>query len=253
LTFDTDSALGYTSGILDTLEAYGVPASFGVTGIWAQAHPDLLQRMVRDGDTVMNHSWDHPDFTKITKEQRLAELQMTEDAVQAAAGVTTKPYFRPPYGVVDASVRADVAEDGYITVLWNIDPQGWRGKSALEVEANVFANARDGGIALFHVGAYGDYQALGPIIETLWDAGYLFVTVGEILGVPPATPTPTPSTAASPTVSPTPTPTATPSSTPSATVTATPELTATPSAGHIYPDGNRELVVGGNSVRSWRR
>jgi len=212
LTFDTDGDLGYTAAILDTLEAYGVPASFAVTGEWAQRYPGLLQRIVRDGDTVINHSWDHPDFTKITKEQRLSELLWTEDAVQAAAGVSTKPYFRPPYGAVDASVRADVAEAGYLTVLWNIDPKGWTGKSGLEVEANVYENARDQGIVLFHVRASGDYAALGPIIETLRDAGYRFVTIAEL--VPPPPPTPTPSSTATPTATPTPAPSATPRLTP---------------------------------------
>ena len=178
--------------MLDTLEAYGVPASFGVTGKWAEAHPDLLQRLVADGDQVMNHSWDHPDFRYITKEERLSQLQRTEDMIQAVAGVSTKPYFRPPGGWINAEIRADIAEAGYIGVLWNIDPQGWRGKSAEEIEANVFVNARDGGIALFHVSVSGDSAALGPIIETLWAAGFRFVTIGEAIGVPPTTPTPTP-------------------------------------------------------------
>ncbi|HSP55889.1 MAG TPA: polysaccharide deacetylase family protein, partial [Dehalococcoidia bacterium] len=84
LTFDTNYVAGYTSGILDTLEAYGVRASFAVTGQWAETYPALLQRLVSDGDTVRNHSWNHPDFTKITKERRLWEWQRTEDAVQAA-------------------------------------------------------------------------------------------------------------------------------------------------------------------------
>jgi peptidoglycan/xylan/chitin deacetylase (PgdA/CDA1 family) len=218
LTFDSDSTAAYASDILDTLEAYEVPASFGVTGMWAQAHPDFLRRIVADGHVVMNHSWDHPDFTKISTEQRLTELQLTEDAVHAAAGVSTKPFFRPPYGALDESARADVSSAGYITVLWNIDPQGWRGKSAEAIEANVFANARAGGIALFHFGVPGDWQALAPIIQTLWEAGYRFVTVAEMLGVPVATPepaftsTPTYSPESTPTftASPTPTPTAPP-------------------------------------------
>jgi peptidoglycan/xylan/chitin deacetylase (PgdA/CDA1 family) len=214
LTIDTDGATGYTSAMLDTLEAHGVPASFGVTGKWVQANPDMLQRLVADGDAVMNHSWDHPDFRGLTKDQRLSELQRTEDMVEAVAGVSTKPYFRPPGGWVDASIRADVAEAGYVAVLWNIDSQGWRGKSAEAIEANVFQNARDGGIALFHVGVYSDYAALGPIIETLWNSGYRFVTISEAIGVPPTTPTPTP----------TPQPTHTPRLTPSPTASAIPVL-----------------------------
>jgi peptidoglycan/xylan/chitin deacetylase (PgdA/CDA1 family) len=215
LTFDTDDALGYTSAILDTLEQYDVHASFAVTGLWAQAHPALLQRIVRDGDTVMNHSWDHPDFTKITTQQRLLELQRTDDAVRAAAGISTKPYFRPPYGALDDAVRTDAAQAGYLIVRWNIDPKGWSGKSGLEVQANVYQNARDSGIVLFHVFAAGDYAGLGPIIRTLGDAGYRFVTVAELYPPPPSpTPTLTPPPTATPSATATPT-TYVPSPTPS--------------------------------------
>jgi peptidoglycan/xylan/chitin deacetylase (PgdA/CDA1 family) len=230
LTFDTDDAVGYTSAVLDALEQYDVHASFAVTGLWAQAHPALLQRIVRDGDTVINHSWDHPDFTKLTTEQRLSELQRTDDAVRAAAGITTKPYFRPPYGALDDAVRADAAQAGYLIVRWNIDPKGWSGKSGLEVQANVYQNARDRGIALFHVSAAGDYAALGPIIRTLSDAGYRFVTIAELYPPPPPTPTLTP------TLTSTPSPTATSTLVPSATSSLTPpprhpvpQATATPS------------------------
>ena len=177
LTFDTDSVTGYASAILDTLEARGARSSFGVAGPWAQAHPDLVQQMVGDGDTVMNHGWSHTSFTVLSREQRLSELARTDEAVLAAAGVSTKPYFRPPNGAVNASVRQDAADAGYSIVQWTIDPQGWRGKSWEAITANVFANARDGGIALFHINAYGDYQALGPVIDGLWNAGYRFVTI----------------------------------------------------------------------------
>jgi peptidoglycan/xylan/chitin deacetylase (PgdA/CDA1 family) len=228
LTFDTDSVTGYASAILDTLEARGARASFGVAGPWAQAHPDLVQRMVGDGDTVMNHGWSHTSFTVLSREQRLSELTRTDEAVLTAAGVSTKPYFRPPNGAVNASVRQDAADAGYSTVLWTIDPQGWRGKSWETIAANVFANARDGGIALFHINVYGDYQALGPVIDGLWNAGYRFVTIAELLGVAPATPTPSPTPEPTPTPTPTPIPTPTPTSEPTATPTLEPTPTEAP-------------------------
>jgi peptidoglycan-N-acetylglucosamine deacetylase len=111
LTFDAGSDAGYASRILDTLKANRVKASFGMTGKWAEAHPALLRRMVREGHTVMNHTYSHRSFTgsstgtaPLSYKQRSAELRKTESAVQRIAGVSTKPYFRPPYGAYDASV-----------------------------------------------------------------------------------------------------------------------------------------------------
>src|SRR5829696_9686456 len=104
LTFDAGSDAGYASRILDTLlKANKVKASFGMTGKWAEAHPALLRRIVREGHTVMNHTYSHRSFTgsstgtaPLSYKQRSHELRKTESAVQRIAGVSTKPYFRPP-------------------------------------------------------------------------------------------------------------------------------------------------------------
>src|SRR5688572_15223605 len=63
LTFDAGSDRGYAPLILDTLRDEGIKASFGMTGGWAGANPDLIHRMVNEGHHLMNHSWTHRSFT----------------------------------------------------------------------------------------------------------------------------------------------------------------------------------------------
>ncbi len=224
LTFDMDSVAGYTVPILDLLARSQIKATFAVTGVWAKAQPEPLKRIFAEGHLIINHSWDHPAFTKLTREQRQQQLEMTDSLVQSLIGVSTKPYFRPPYGAFDPSVLADVREIGYrYNVMWSIDAQGWRGKTGQEVTANVLANARDGAIALFHVSARGDYEALPQIIDGLSQAGYRFVTVAQMLGEAPlATSTPAPPPTA------TPTPSVTPSAPPTSTPTGQPTATSAP-------------------------
>ena len=60
LTFDCGADRGYTADILDTLAATGILASFGVTGAFADAYPDLVRRMVDEGHALINHSYDAP-------------------------------------------------------------------------------------------------------------------------------------------------------------------------------------------------
>jgi len=48
LTFDAGADRGYAEPILDTLGKQGVPASFGMTGQWAEKNPDLVRRMVAE-------------------------------------------------------------------------------------------------------------------------------------------------------------------------------------------------------------
>ena len=68
LTFDAGADRGYAEEILDLLQAEGITASFGMMGRWAEANPDLLQRMVDEGHMLFNHSWSHPSFTGATTE-----------------------------------------------------------------------------------------------------------------------------------------------------------------------------------------
>lgn len=63
LTFDAGSDAGFTAQILDTLRANNIRADFGITGRWAEQNPALLQRIVREGHGLINHSYDHSSFT----------------------------------------------------------------------------------------------------------------------------------------------------------------------------------------------
>jgi peptidoglycan/xylan/chitin deacetylase (PgdA/CDA1 family) len=189
LTFDAGSDAGYTAEILDTLAANEVLASFGITGRWAEANPTLLRRIVAEGHQLVNHSYDHPSFTgrsterpPLSRSARLDQLHRAETAIRAAAGATTVPWFRPPYGDEDASVRADVASAGYrYELLWTVDSLGWKGDAPVNVIARCLSRVVPGAIYLFHVGsASTDHAALAPIIDGLRARGYGFVTAAGL-------------------------------------------------------------------------
>jgi peptidoglycan/xylan/chitin deacetylase (PgdA/CDA1 family) len=190
LTFDAGSDVGYASEILDVLAANHVPATFGMTGRWAEANPALVGRMAAEGHQLVNHSYDHPSFTgrstgrpALSRGERLDQLARTEAAVRAAANTTTLPWFRPPYGDEDPSVRADVAGGGYrYELLWTVDSLGWRGISPDEVVQRCLERAVPGAIFLLHVGAEStDHDALQRIIDGLRARGYEFATVARLI------------------------------------------------------------------------
>lgn len=190
LTFDAGSDVGYASQILDTLAANGITATFGMTGKWAVEHPELVARMVSEGHQLLNHSYDHPSFTgqstgsaPLTRSQRLDQLARADAAIRAATGQSTTPWFRPPYGDEDASVRADVASAGYAyEVMWTVDSLGWNGLSVDAIVDRCLSGAQNGAIYLFHVGsASADAAALQRIIDGLRNAGYGFVTVAAMV------------------------------------------------------------------------
>ena len=185
LTFDAGSDAGFTGQILDTLKANGIVAAFGVTGRWAEQNPDLLRRIAQEGHTMINHSYDHPSFTgrstnlpPLTQAQRWEQLDKTESIIQDLAGVSTKPYFRPPYGDYDDSVNADLYARGYLyNVMWTVDSLGWNGLAADAIVERCLALAEPGAIYVFHVGsASQDAAALQRVIDGLREMGY---TIGS--------------------------------------------------------------------------
>ena len=190
LTFDAGSDLGHAAEILDVLAANGVPATFGMTGRWAEAHPALVRRMAVEGHQVVNHSYDHPSFTgrstgqpALSRAARLDQLARAEAAIQAAAGISSLPWFRPPYGDEDESVRADVGAAGYrYELMWTIDSLGWKGRPAEEVVTRCLDGAVPGAVYLMHVGAAStDHAALQHVIDGLRAQGYSFTTADGLL------------------------------------------------------------------------
>lgn len=191
LTFDAGADTGFAADILDTLAAERVPASFGITGAWAEANPHLVSRMARESHQIINHTWSHSSFTGLSatpavrsRADRIDELERTDALVRDLTGRSTRPWFRPPFGDFDDSVNADVAAAGYrYNVLWTVDSLGWRGLSAADITARCLDRAVPGAILLFHVGSQSqDAAALSGIVSALRAAGYGFATVAGVVG-----------------------------------------------------------------------
>jgi peptidoglycan/xylan/chitin deacetylase (PgdA/CDA1 family) len=188
LTFDAGADRGYAEDILDILQEQGVPASFGITGAWAKANPDLVRRIAADGHLVFNHTLDHRSFTGASDRlgglsaiRRRAELDDADAIIAPLLGHTTRPWYRLPYGDDDAQVAADVAPDGYSHKLgWSVDSLGWRGSLSADILARCLKLAAPGAVYVFHVGrASQDALALPQIIHGLRDAGYGFRRVDQ--------------------------------------------------------------------------
>jgi peptidoglycan/xylan/chitin deacetylase (PgdA/CDA1 family) len=92
------------AAVLDILRSKSVPATFFVTGQWAYRHGDLVQRIVREGHTLANHTADHtslralennPDPIKAQQAME-DELLSGDRMIREQTGITTLPYFRAP-------------------------------------------------------------------------------------------------------------------------------------------------------------
>jgi peptidoglycan/xylan/chitin deacetylase (PgdA/CDA1 family) len=191
LTFDAGADTGYAAEILDLLRDEGIKATFGMTGVWAQANSDLVQRMVAEGHQLINHTWDHSSLTgantqmpPMTPEQVAQQLADTEAVVRDLTGYEMRPYFRPPYGDYDAASLKYLYDNGYSqTIWWTCDTRGWAGWGAQEIIDYCTTNIAEDEILLLHVGAaaVGDFEALPGLIQFFKDDGYSFVTIEQML------------------------------------------------------------------------
>lgn len=152
LTFD-DGPGPYTSQILDLLEHNHIKATFCLIGRQVHSYPDEIRRMVADGDTLCNHTWDHDEQLRTrTDDQIRAELQQTNDAVHAIVPGAKIEYFRNPGGLFAANTVAIGQSLGMKPLFWSVDPRDWARPGTQTIINNVLGKTRPGSIVLSHDG-----------------------------------------------------------------------------------------------------
>src|ERR671912_337107 len=174
LTFDDGPVRANTPRVLNVLSNYRVQATFFVIGQKARRHPRLVKREYREGHSVQNHTYTHPDLTTRGPVQTRRELRATNQAIKAAG--VPRPYrFRPPKGLTNARVRSVGASLGLIQTLWSVDPRDWANPPASVICRRVVTNVRPGSIVLLHdASAANTVEALPCIIKRLRAQGYGF-------------------------------------------------------------------------------
>lgn len=182
VTLDMGSIGDATLDVLQTLKANGVHATFFVTGKWAEQNPDLLRAIVAGGHEVGNHTYSHPDFTTLGPQQMADELNHTESIVKSIAGVSPRPYWRPPYGAYNAAVLREAKSFGYETIYWTVDGLDWRDDTTVaSVIARDVKGADGGSIILMHGGLPKAAQALPSVLKQLRAKGLQPTSLSDVL------------------------------------------------------------------------
>jgi peptidoglycan/xylan/chitin deacetylase (PgdA/CDA1 family) len=176
LTFDDGPAVPETATLLTYLAQYQARATFFTVGQNVAAHSDLVRAEARAGHEVGNHSWNHPDLTKLTAEQVAYQLNRTSAAIKAATG-KEPTLFRPPYGAVNSTVRGATKLS---PVLWTLDTEDWKYPDAAKVAQSVLGKVKRNDVVLMHDVHATSVAAVPEILRTLSARGYHFVTVSHL-------------------------------------------------------------------------
>lgn len=196
LTFDDGPKPRTTPLILDTLQKHDLKATFFVLGRQAKAHPNLLRRIVEEGHTLGNHTYDHADMSGLSPGQIRLELQSTQEAVDGALGyhypmVLMRPPYGSPYFEGSAALpvfRRVVRAEGLFPVIWTIDSSDYlfSGHPEALVRDVVRSDQRRrktqrDQVLLLHDTHGQTAQALPEIIAHFEGSGRQFTEVDELL------------------------------------------------------------------------
>ncbi len=182
LSISFDAAWGNedTQQLIDILAKYDVKATFFVVGDWVEKYPESVKALFDAGHEVMNHSNHHDHFSKLSREDIIADVNACNDKIEAVTGVRPT-LIRPPYGEYDDNVITAIRAAGMEPIQWDVDSLDWKELSAGEITKRVTGKVQAGSIVLFHNAALHTPEALPGIIEALLGEGYTFVPISELI------------------------------------------------------------------------
>jgi peptidoglycan/xylan/chitin deacetylase (PgdA/CDA1 family) len=206
LTFDMGGRLEPGVDILNFLIDRQVCATLFPTGEMARspqgreimaivrAHPELFE--------IGNHTMHHCDLVRGgggspttppcdvgIPTAAFIRNQLTDAAaiLKQLTGQDPAPYWRPPYGSVNATVIQAAASVGYTkTFMWDIDTIDWKpisdgGPTAQQIATKVITQAEGGSDVLMHLGGYETLDALRIMVPGLRDRGFLLTSLSDLL------------------------------------------------------------------------
>ncbi len=180
LTFDDGPDPESTPKVLAILKRYGVQGTFFQQGAMVEAYPDVAKQVAADGNRIGNHSWDHPNLTKLSYNYLVTgQLQPTNAKIKAVTG-QTPTCMRPTYGAVNDRVRGAIADEGMDVAMWDVDPRDWARPGSSVIVSRVLDRVYPGAVVLLHDAGGNRTQtleALPKIIESLQSQGYAFGTM----------------------------------------------------------------------------
>lgn len=175
LTFD-DGPSKFTNELLNVLKDNNVVGTFFVIGNKIEIYSDTLNKAIKNGNEIGNHSYNHKWLTKVDNNELDNQINKTQDIIYET--LNYKPInFRPTYGSINNNMRNNINLN---IVLWNVDTMDWKYKNVDKIVSRTTKNTKDLDIILMHDTRKRTVEAVKKIIPILKEQGFTFVTVNEL-------------------------------------------------------------------------
>lgn len=147
LTFDDGPIPEITEWVLNELKKHHVKATFFCIGENIDKHPKIFEKIIGDGHSVGNHTYNHLNGWKTSTEEYLENTKLCEASI---SNLQSK-IFRPPYGKLKASQSRKLQELGYKIIMWDVLSADFDTTISKEqCLDNVLSNIKPGSIIVFH-------------------------------------------------------------------------------------------------------
>lgn len=177
LTFDDGPTPGVTEWVLEVLRGHGIKATFFCIGNNIENHPGIFQKVVDEGHSIANHTFNHLNGWKTGNAQYFENIEACEKSIESRTG-TRATLLRPPYGKIKSAQAKWVREQGYKIIMWDVLSADFDVTITPEkCLQNVIHNTVSGSVIIFHdsVKAYQNLQyTLPKAIENLKERGFRF-------------------------------------------------------------------------------
>jgi peptidoglycan/xylan/chitin deacetylase (PgdA/CDA1 family) len=177
LTFDDGPVPGPTDFVLEVLAKHSIKATFFCIGDNVHKHPDVFKRVLDQGHTIGNHTFNHLKGWSTSLEKYLENVKQCEAEFRTSnLESRTLNLFRPPYGKITSSQIK--ALNDYRIVMWDVLTNDYdRAKSPEAVLKNSIRVTRPGSVIVFHDSIKAERNmnyALPHYIDHFLNLGYSF-------------------------------------------------------------------------------
>ena len=178
LTFDDGPHPTITPFVLDELKKHQAKATFFCIGKNVAAFPEVFQRIIDEGHSIGNHTFNHLNGWKVSDEEYLNDIWDAKNHIDS-------PLFRPPYGRITRFQIKQLQQKKYQlkVLMWNILSGDFDQKISKEVCAeNVILNAKEGAIVVFHDSEKAKERlsyALPKVLDYFANQGFEFKKIDQ--------------------------------------------------------------------------
>ncbi|WP_188829569.1 polysaccharide deacetylase family protein [Nocardia camponoti] len=187
LTVDDGASAEVVGAYVKWAKDTGARFTFFVTGYYESwtIHRDAMRPLVESGQIQLgNHSWDHPDLTKLSASGVAQQLEKTKTFLHNNFGVDGTPYFRPPFGNHNATVDKVAVDLGYVVpTMWygSLSDSGLITEEYLIECAHKYFAAQS--IIIGHANFAPVTHCYGQLVDIIRERNLSLVTLNDVLRV----------------------------------------------------------------------